>query len=370
MRRLFNIFRIFLLRHITIECDHIPHHFRPVPLKKAINWFLTELSVYFKPEKPWGFPTHLLIEPTNHCNIRCALCPVTEGLKRPKGQMPFDLFKQIIDEVADYVFLILLWDWGEPFLNPRVYDMIRYARSKNIQLMSSTNGHVFSRMDNAVKVVDSGLDSLIFALDGISQSTYEKYRSGGSLEQVIRGIRNVVSAKKEAGSRTPLVNIRFIVMKHNEHEVPLLPGFAKNLGVDMLTTRALYPYDDNTGSKTEAAGHPFIPENPEYRRFLIDPEKGTRIRRKKNPCKALWNNPAIHWNGVICPCSFDPHDTHMMGNLNEKSLREIWSGTKYRQMRRQFRRNYRNLALCADCTYAFEGGSCSTEDIIHKYVFV
>ena len=283
--------------------------------------------------------------------------------------MSLDLFKKLIDEVGDYVFLILLYDWGEPFLNPKVYDMIKYAKARNIQLTSSTNGHIFAKQDHAVRVVESGLDSLVFAIDGITQATYEKYRKGGRLDLVIQGIRNVVAAKKESGSEKPLINIRFIVMNHNEHQISLLYDFANDLGADMLTIRTLYSYDDETKSKTNIDGNNFIPKNIEYQRFVIDPEKGTRIRRKSNPCKTLWNNSSIHWNVVFCPCSFAPHDTHVLGNLNDQSFKDIWFGRHYQHLRQQFRRNYRYMDLCANCTYAFEGGSCNTEDIIDKYIF-
>jgi MoaA/NifB/PqqE/SkfB family radical SAM enzyme len=133
--------------------------------------------------------------------------------------MNLKTFKKLIDETEDYVFLLLLWGWGEPFMNPNVYEMIAYAKSKGIQSISSTNGHPFSRRRNAEKVVRSGMDSLIFAVDGISQQTYQLYRQGGDLEKVVEGIRNVVETKESLGSVTPLINLRFIVMKHNEHEI-------------------------------------------------------------------------------------------------------------------------------------------------------
>ncbi len=68
--------------------------------------------------KKKGRAPHLVIEPANICNIKCALCPVTEGLKCDSGYMDIGLFKKTVDEIADYVFLILLWDWRKPFLNP------------------------------------------------------------------------------------------------------------------------------------------------------------------------------------------------------------------------------------------------------------
>ena len=54
--------------------------------------------------------------------------------------------------------------------------MIRYASERRIKLISSTNGHLFARGDHADRVVRSGLDTLIVALDGITQETYDKYR--------------------------------------------------------------------------------------------------------------------------------------------------------------------------------------------------
>ena len=135
-------------RSIVIECDRIPFRFHDVPLKKILNWIRTESSIYIKPASPWGWPTHLQVEPEAHCNLNCPVCPVTTGLGRPIGRMDFNLFKKLIDEISEYVFLILLWDWGEPFLNPSVYDMISYAKLKGIKLVSSTNGHLLNKKNH------------------------------------------------------------------------------------------------------------------------------------------------------------------------------------------------------------------------------
>lgn len=179
-------------------------------MKKILNWLMVETAISLKARKAWGWPTHLQIEPTNHCNIACALCPVSKGLDRPSGHMRFKTFQRILDETGDYVFLLLLWGWGEPFMKPGVYEMIAYSKNKDVQIISSTNGHIFSKRKNAEKVVRSGLNSLIFAVDGITQQTYQCYRQGGNLEKVLEGIRNVVETKQRLGSKTPLINLRFI----------------------------------------------------------------------------------------------------------------------------------------------------------------
>lgn len=348
-------------RRVRIECDRIPHEFERVAVKKILNWTLVEASIHLRVSRAWGWPTHLQVEPSSRCNLQCKLCPVTHGLKRPTGHMSLDLFKRLIDDVGPYVFLIILWDWGEPFLNPSVYDMISYAKRWRIKLISSTNGHVFARGDHAERLVRSGLDSIIFSVDGLRQETYEKYRAGGDLATVLDGIQRVVEAKRALNSQTPMIDLRFIVMRHNEHEIPRLPEFAQSLCVDALTLRTLNTYDFGDSGTTEADAGALLPTRSEYQPFRLDSQDGSRIRRRANPCKVLWNNPAIHADGQVCPCTYDWHGRHVLGDLNHQSFRDIWWGAPYRRFRRRFRHDYQQLALCRDCPCAFEGGSMGEE---------
>ena len=356
--------RALTTRRVAFHCDGIPYRFASVPWRKLLNWLRVEASMHVRPETPWGLPTHVQLEPTNFCNLRCALCPVTTGMERPSGFLHFDLFRKIIDEIGDTVFLLQLWDWGEPFLHPDIYEMIAYARQKDLRIVSSTNGHVFADQENAVKVVRSGLDTLIVAVDGVTQETYEQYRRGGNLEQVLQGVREVIAQKRLLGSATPLVNLRFMVMKQNEHEIPAFKRLAKSLGVDVLTFRTICPLDAGKKQGRDRPDMDFLPDDTRYQRFRRDSATNERIRRKRNPCKTLWNNPVIHWNGAVCPCCFDADEKYALGSLAAESFREIWTGRGYRQFRRKFRDNYRNIDLCSECTYAFEGGTCSTEDTL------
>lgn len=368
----FQALKALSTRQVRIECDRIPYHFDHVPLKKIFNWLAVETSIYFKPVRPWGWPTHLQIEPTNRCNLRCTLCPVTIGLDRPSGDMELNIFKKVIDELGDFVFLILLWDWGEPFLNPSIYEMISYAKQKGIKLVSSTNGHLFKNRGQADKLITSGIDSIIFAVDGISQETYEPYRQGGSLESVLQGIRTVVMRKRDLKSKTPLVNLRFIVMKHNEHEIPALKELAKSLGVDALTLKTLNPVNLDPYSENPSGiriHNEFLPEDYHYRRFRYDSTGQNVIRVHRNTCKQLWNNPVIHWNGTVCSCTYDPKEKYILGDFQQDTFKNIWQGEPYRQLRRQFRLNWNQLPLCRECSYAFKGGNCSQEIIADAFFF-
>lgn len=365
--------RALATRKIIIECDRIPYEFTNVPFKKIINWLLLEVSIFVKPDRPWGMPTHIMMEPTAHCNLRCVLCPVTEGMDRPKGHMDLDLFKKIIDETGDYLLFVLLWDWGEPFLNPSIHDMIAYAKGKGIKAVSCTNGHPFAMDENAEKVVRSGLDTLVVAMDGTTQETYERYRQGGDLESVLKGVRNIVAWKSTLNSKKPFINLRSIVMKHNEQEIIKIKDMARSLGVDALTFIKLNPYIRDIYSESRAANkkeeNGFLPEDSHYKRFKTTEDGNTRIRLKQNPCKHLWNNPAIHWDGTVCPCTYDYNEKFGLGDLKRDTFKNIWFGAPYRKIRRHFRTNWRELNICSECSYGYEGGDLAKNAISDAFFF-
>jgi radical SAM protein with 4Fe4S-binding SPASM domain len=358
--------RAFARRRLTIECDALPYSFQGIPRKKLGNWFCVEASARLRPLVPWGLPTHLQIEPTNTCNLRCELCPVNGQMHRPSGFMDFSLYRRLLGEIGEHVLLILLWDWGEPFMHPSAFDMIALAHEKKIRVVSSTNGHLFADPHKAEDAIRCGLDTLIFAVDGISQETYEKYRHRGDLQKTLQGILTLAERKKALRSATPLINFRFIVMRHNEHEVDRLPAFVRALGVDALTLKTLNPSSDNTyGDKaggTDKKNNPLLPQNALYRRFVYD-EDGNPVRLKRNPCRNPYNAAAVHWNGTVCPCTYDYDERFVMGDLKRSSFREIWSGPAYRAFRSRLRRDDAENYFCRECSYAFKGGNCIDETV-------
>jgi radical SAM protein with 4Fe4S-binding SPASM domain len=219
---------------------------------------------------------------------------------------------------------------------------------------------VFAKKKHVDGVIRSGLDSLIIALDGASQDTYALYRQGGQVDMVIQATRNAVNRKQELKVSHPFINIRTVVMKHNESEIPEIRKLVHDIGVDALTLKTFNPYDSDES---------LLPKNKAYRRFHYLADGKTRVRRKRNPCKHLWNMPAIHWNGCVCMCTYDSHEAYVMGDLRKDPFRKIWKGMEYRQIRKQFRSNWEGIDMCTGCSYAYKGGSCIDEIMAGAFFF-
>jgi hypothetical protein len=47
----------------------------------------------------------------------------------------------------------------------------------------------------------------------------------------------------------------------------------------------------------------------------------------------------------------------MLGHVDQNDFAQIWDGPSYQDMRQQFRKDWNQISICENCTYAFEGGS-------------
>lgn len=291
-----------------------------------------------------GLPMTLSIEPTTACNLRCPECP--SGLRafsRPTGNLKRDFFRKVIDEVHKDLIYLIFYFQGEPFIHPRFLEMVKYASSKKIYTITSTNGH-FLTDDVAKATVLSGLDRLIISVDGTTQDVYEQYRKEGWLDTVLEGTRNILKWRKELGKRHPHVIFQFLVVGPNEHQIEEVARLAQNIGVDEVKykTAQIYDYEN---------GHPLIPKNGRYSRYIQDDDGKWKLKYKiKNECWKMWHSAVITWDGRMVPCCFDKDAQHEMGDLKNDSLKEVWTGPEYSEFRRTLFNNRSQIDICTNCT--------------------
>jgi radical SAM protein with 4Fe4S-binding SPASM domain len=293
---------------------------------------------------PMGMPISLSFEPTTSCNLRCPECP--SGLRnftRPTGMAQEELFQKTIDELAPRLIYLILYFQGEPYLNPKFLDNVKYASDKGIYTATSTNAH-YLKDHLAKKTVESGLDRLIISIDGTTQETYESYRVGGKLEKVIEGTKNVIKWKKELKSSTPHIIFQFLVVKPNEHQIEDVKQLAKELGVDEVgfKTAQIYDYED---------GSDLIPTIDKYSRYKQMPNGKWEVKNKLlNHCWKMWHSSVITWDGKVVPCCFDKDAEHEMGNVDGQSFKAIWHSPGYDNFRKSLIRSRTEIEMCKNCT--------------------
>lgn len=297
-------------------------------------------------QKPiqWGYPMTISIEPTTACNLRCPECP--SGLRaftRDIGNLKQEFYQTIIDQMYKRLSYLIFYFQGEPYINPKFLDMVKYASDRNIYTITSTNGH-FLNDKNAKKTIESGLDRLIISVDGTTQEVYQNYRREGNLDTVLQGARNVVKWKKELRSSTPHIIFQFLVVKPNEHQIPDIYRLADEIGVDevKLKTAQIYDYED---------GNELIPTIDKYSRYKKGNDGKYHVKNQLlNHCWKLWHASVITWDGKVLPCCFDKDAKHKLGDLKKNTFKEIWHGRLYKNFRTSILKGRDQIDICKNCT--------------------
>lgn len=309
------------------------------------------LSVLFHKPFHWGSAAFVSIEPTNYCNLKCPECPTGQhGLTRETGNLTLNDFERYIEQISPQAAYLTLYFQGEPYLHKDLFRFISFARSRHIHVISSTNGHYLTE-ENIRMTIESGLNKLIISLDGTDQKAYEQYRIGGSFETVVKGIRAFARIRNEMKAQNPVLEIQFLVLKSNEHQVEEIKKLGKSLGADRTVLKSAQFYNLGTSN-------PLIPGEGRWSRYRrtsgqADRRKSGRGYELKNPlpnrCFRMWSGCVITWDGSVVPCCYDKDADHRMGDLNTQSFQEIWKGDNHRKFRKKILNERKSVDICRNC---------------------
>ncbi|MGC3979070.1 MAG: radical SAM protein [Paludibacteraceae bacterium] len=289
-------------------------------------------------------PLFISLEPSNVCNLHCPECPVGVRTEKVKPiNMNADKSKILIDKLAPTLTHIIFYFQGEPFMNPTFLEIVSYARGRNILTSTSTNAQLITK-ERARHIVESGLDRLIISIDGTTQEIYEKYRVGGKLEKAIQAVNDIVEWKTALKKPHPFVEIQFIVMKHNEHQINEIKQITKKIKADKLVLKTAQIYDFEEGSE-------FIPTADKFSRYALTTNGAYQIKSPlKNSCKRLWSGSVVNSKGELLPCCFDKNADFSFGNVYDNGFDTVWQGNVARNFRASILNNRKQFEMCRNCT--------------------
>lgn len=189
-----------------------------------------------------GHPTTLVAETTVRCNLRCpqpACIPNNNPDIRTRNSdlLGVDTFGRVADELTGHLRHVFFFNYGDPFVHAKAEDMLAHLQrtSPAARVVTSTNGIPLAKPDRARRVVEAGaLDFIMFTIGGVTQESYARYHVGGRLDLAMRGMANVIRAKRELGMSNPTVHWRYLVFNWNDSDTEIDEAIrlSEELGVD------------------------------------------------------------------------------------------------------------------------------------------
>ncbi len=272
---------------------------------KAVQEYLANIeNEYNAPFK------RVYFEISGTCNAICPWCERGARARKllpplPPSQSPtfisLDTFthrlqdllqRKIIDSDAS----IHLYNWGEPLLHPHFNEIVTITKELGLSCGISTNGsHVF---DNPPDL--SHLSHLCLSMPGFSQASYD-HAHGFPFENTIKNIKTLILTAKAAGCPPSAIYIYGHIYRHNQHEVPLLKKFAKELGVTLQLCAANFNAFTFFTEYLQGKLPPKTLAKAKQDLFLFDPEKLKGLRPIDYQCPQF-NYLTLSHTGKMSTC--------------------------------------------------------------------
>jgi len=282
------------------------------------------------------YPLHLDIELNYSCNFRCPMCPhgMPDAWKPDYANqwMSFELFKRLIDEgVPLGLRAVRLNQLNEPLMRKDLDTFVAYAKQAGvIDIHINTNAALLTRK-RSVQLIEAGLTQLRVSVDASTAQTFGIVRVGGNYDTVVKNVREFIEVRREMGRRLPLLRVSFVRTAENEHEVEAFIDQWKG-SADYF---AISDYSNWAPESTTGGEH-----YPTTRLNVVSEFR----------CPQPWQRATVYVNGDVFPCCSETGRRHPIGNLQERSLSEIWNSPEIEAMRQLHKEGrWRDNPICRLC---------------------
>ena len=306
-------------------------------------------------------PRQLQVEVTGACNLRCRMCLVSyrPALGKTSGSMGFETFKALVDELPD-LEVVTMQGLGEPLLAPDFFPMLEYLAERGIRMGFNTNGTLLTR-DKAERLVRLGVEWLHVSVDGATAGTYEDIRHRSNFELVKRNVGGLVEVMRELGSDKPELEIVFVAMRRNLHELADVVRMTADWGIPKLWVQNLshsFSDTDPAGSYREIREYAaeealwigpdeeVVAVFEEARRLADELGVAIRLPRVEEPARPRQlGTPGCGWpfdsayvthDGKVQPCcAVMGADRAVLGDARADGFAHVWASDDYRTFREQ-----------------------------------
>jgi MoaA/NifB/PqqE/SkfB family radical SAM enzyme len=354
---------------------------------------LDEGHNFVRMHRPITHLTKVYIEPTVACNLDCITC-FRNAWDQPIGRMSDETFEHILAGLKRLSPMpdVYFGGIGEPLFHPKTIEWIRRVKELGVKVELITNGTILTEKI-ARQLIDAGLDILWLSLDGATPEHYEDVRLGAELPTVLANIRRLAGLRKKGHFPVPEIGVAFVAMKRNIDDLPKIIKLGHTFGARYYSVSNVQPATEEmqaerlytrTMRNIAYMPSPVLPKlslpkidfNEETQAALTEAfNSGCNVSYAGNNwggandvCNFVESGTmSIAWTGDVSPCWPLMHThmsylhgkprlskKHVIGNVRESSLGDIWLDPEYLA----YRERLHNFVF-APCTFC---GGCDLSE--------
>ncbi|MAG78969.1 hypothetical protein CMI40_01185 [Candidatus Pacearchaeota archaeon] len=317
-------------------------------IKHAINLILFS----FGKIKPITGPIRVHWDITELCNSRCRHCTRWK-LKSSKTDLSTNKVKKIIKELKYIGVKSISFAGNEPLIRKDISDLIKYTTKYGIFSSINTNGLLLNK-EKTEKLIKNGVGTFIFSIDSDNEKDHDFLRGvPGSFNKTFKLVNIIRSIRKKLKKRVD-IQVTTVVSKKNVNKLYEIVKLCNEKGVDKMIIQPIHfikkyfeteksliltekdiPIMQEQLTKIEKDFKDFVvvPKNylENFKTFFNAPNKLYKYR-----CTAFFITADIRSNGNVIPC---PVGFRKIGNLKEKSFKEIWFSKEANKLREDIKNN-------------------------------
>ena len=285
------------------------------------------------------YPIYMEISPAGACNHRCTFCGL-DFLEYQSRFLDAGILKKRLSEMGKLGLKSVMYAGeGEPFLHKNFAEIVKHTKKSGIEVAITTNAVLFKE-STAEQILDT-VEWIKVSINAGTAKTYSKIHGTkpADFDKVIKNMSSAVKIRRENGYKC-ILGMQMLLLPENHHEIVLLAGIAKSIGMDYLVVK---PYSQHPQSKSRRYSkinyNDFI-ELSEKLEKLNAPEftvifrlktmkKWDNAEKSYSKCIALPFWSYIDAGGHVWGCSVFLGDKRFLyGNIYDSSFQEIWKGQK------------------------------------------
>ncbi|NWG35742.1 MAG: radical SAM protein [Chloroflexi bacterium] len=355
---------------------------------------LDEGQNFVRMHRPVTHLTKIYIEPTVACNLDCITC-FRNAWEQPIGRMTEETFERIFAGLKelDPVPSVYFGGIGEPLFHQKTIEWIRrIKRELGVKVELITNGTILTEKKSR-ELVDAGLDVLWVSLDGATPDSFADVRMGAELPTIIDNLKRLFKMRKGGHFPKPEIGVAFVAMKRNINDLPKIIKLGHTFGAKYYSVSNVQPPTEDmqndrlylrTMRNIAYLPSPMLPRlslpkmdfNEDTQAALMETfNSGCNISFAGNNwggandvCNFVESGTlSIAWTGDVSPCWPLMHThmsylhgkprlskKHVIGNVRERSLEDIWLDPEYLA----YRERLHNFVF-APCTFC---GGCDLSE--------